>query len=294
LNASASPPWLKITLELSGNLRVAAEAALLDAGAIALTLEDAGNDAILEPAPGETPDWGLLRIAGVFRDDVDARTIRANLQERFRVPASLSRVSDEDAPAPVPPMAFGQRLWVTPTPEHALPEQAVAVVLEPGLAFGTGTHPTTALCLEWLDAHAREGMTVVDYGCGSGILGIAAAKLGAKKVICVDHDPQALEATRNNAKRNGCLDRIIVQSPDADTPEPVDLLLANIVARPLLQLGERFASWLKNDGHIVLSGLLPEQSHAVRAFYLRWFDRGDEIERDGWVLLTGTRRTRAN
>jgi ribosomal protein L11 methyltransferase len=285
--------WLRITLELRGDQQATAEAALLEAGAVALSLEDAGDHAILEAAPGETPDWPEVRVSAVFDDNVDADAVGASLQQRFRVRASVSRVSDRDAPAPVHPASFGKRLWVVPGTGHALPDAAVAVLLEPGLAFGTGAHPTTALCLQWLDAHPPVGMTVVDYGCGSGILGIAAAKLGADRVICVDHDPQALGAARDNAERNRCLDRITLLPPEAPLVQ-ADLLLANIVARPLLQLAERFARGLATGGHIVLAGLLPEQSDALRAFYLRWFDMSDVVEQDGWVLVTGTRRARAD
>lgn len=281
--------WLQITLELPGDQRATAEAALLEAGAVTLILEDAGDHAILEPAPGETPGWPEVRVSGVFDDNVDADAVRATLQKRFGVTAGISRLTDHSRPPLAQPRSFGKRLWVVPGTEHALPDAAVTVQLEPGIAFGTGAHPTTALCLRWLDAHPPTGMTVVDYGCGSGILGIAAAKLGADRVICVDHDPQALGATRNNAQRNRCLDRITLEMPGAPWVQ-ANLLLANIVARPLLQLGERFAHWLAPGGHIVLAGLLPEQGDALRAFYLRWFDMDDVVLQDGWLRLVGVRR----
>jgi len=284
---------LQITLELPGDQRPAAEAALLETGAVALTLEDAGDEAILEPAPGETPDWTKVRISGAFRADVDAPAILATLHERFGITARISHAAENAPPPPMRPARFGKQLWVTPGDGHKILEDAVVVLLEPGLAFGTGAHPTTAACLRWLDNHPPVGMTVVDYGCGSGILGIAAAKLGAHKVICVDHDPQALEVARENSRRNRCPDRIVVQGPDAKVPDCVDLVLANIVARPLLELGERFAGWLADGGHIVLAGLLPEQGDALAAFYLRWFEINEVTEEEGWVLITGTRRRRA-
>ena len=164
--------------------------------------------------------------------------------------------------------------------------------LDPGLAFGTGTHPTTALCLDWLDQNEPERKKVVDFGCGSGILGIAAALLGARKVLCVDNDPQALTATGENAARNGVADRLDVTDPQSPLPE-VDLLIANILSGPLIELAPRFAACISAGGTVVLSGILAGQADTVAAAYAPWFDLDRPVERDEWVRLSGRRRENA-
>jgi ribosomal protein L11 methyltransferase len=166
--------------------------------------------------------------------------------------------------------------------------EATVVWLDPGLAFGTGTHPTTALCLEWLDSAALHALDVIDYGCGSGILAIAAAKLGAGKVTAVDIDPQALSATRDNAVRNGVSDRIVTRTP-AEPLDPADVLLANILSEPLIALAERFASLVRPGGRLVLSGILVSQAEAVTVAYRPWFDIAPFATRDSWVCLYGVK-----
>ena len=187
-------------------------------------------------------------------------------------------------------MRFGRRLWVCPGGLTAGDADAIRIELDPGLAFGTGTHPTTALCLEWLDSQDLAGCSVVDYGCGSGILAIAAAKLGAVHVRAVDLDPQALIATRDNAVRNGVAGRLTITGDPALVPRSADVLLANILAGPLVELAPRFATALGSGGRLALSGLLPEQADAVTAAYRPWFHIQSNMTRDGWVLLSGTRQ----
>jgi ribosomal protein L11 methyltransferase len=188
-------------------------------------------------------------------------------------------------------MRFGKRLWICPGgqfPEDR-PPSAVLIELDPGLAFGTGTHPTTALCLEWLDGASLAGQRVIDYGCGSGILAIAAAKLGAAEVLAVDIDPQALIATRDNAERNGVATRITVRLAGDDAPKPVDILLANILAGPLESLAAEFARRVHAGGKLVLSGILQNQAAAVASRYAPWFDIAPATVRDEWARLDGVR-----
>jgi ribosomal protein L11 methyltransferase len=188
------------------------------------------------------------------------------------------------------PMRFGRRLWVCPGGMQAGETDAVRIELDPGLAFGTGTHPTTALCLEWLDAQPVDGRQVVDYGCGSGILAIAAARLGAARVRAMDIDPQALIATRDNAVRNGVIDRLDITGDPELGPASADLLLANILAGPLVELAPRFARAVRPGGLIAVSGLLADQAATVTAAYRPWFDIGTTATREGWALVAGRRR----
>ena len=187
------------------------------------------------------------------------------------------------------PLQFGRRLWICPK-WHTPPQpDDVNIMLDPGLAFGTGTHPTTALCLEWLDSKDLNGKTMIDYGCGSGILAIAAAKLGAHQVYAVDHDPQALNATTNNAIANLVDDRISISAPVALPDLTVDVLLANILAGPLLDLAPRFAQLVRKGGSLVLSGILNEQTSILMEKYHTWFNMEPATTREEWVRLNGQR-----
>jgi len=187
-------------------------------------------------------------------------------------------------------MQFGRQLWVCPFGEDPPDPDAVVVHLDPGLAFGTGTHPTTGLCLGWLDANPPTGQQVIDYGCGSGILAMAAYKLGAAQVHAVDIDPQALQATRDNAARNGIETGIQVLNPDELGPAAVGLIIANILANPLIELAPELASRVASDGHIILTGILSEQADAVMDAYRPWFEFAMPVYREEWVLLVGVKR----
>jgi ribosomal protein L11 methyltransferase len=289
-------PQLQLTLDIGSRNPEPFEDALFGLGAVSVTLEDAADDPVLEPAPGETPLWPTVIVKAVFGAEADADVIAACLAQAL-----------PDAPAPrfetLPdkpwerewlkdfrPMRFGRRLWVCPGGLPAGDPGAVRIELDPGLAFGTGTHPTTAMCLEWLDGEDVAGEAVVDYGCGSGILAIAAAKLGAASVLAMDIDPQALIATQENAGRNGVAARITVTGDPALAARSVDLLLANILAGPLVELAPRFAQAIRPGGHLALSGLLLEQADTVTAAYRPWFDIATAATRNGWALLAGRRR----
>lgn len=289
-------PQLQLTLDLGSRNPGPFEDALFELGAVSVTLEDAADDPVLEPAPGETPLWPTVVIKAVFAADANADVIAACLAQAL-----------PDAPAPrfetlpdkpwerewlkdFKPMRFGRRLWVCPGGLPAGAHDAIRIELDPGLAFGTGTHPTTALCLEWLDSQDVAGRQVVDYGCGSGILAIAAAKLGAGTVLAMDIDPQALIATRENAGRNAVGERIATTANPALGDGCADVLLANILAGPLVELAPRFAQAVPPGGRLALSGLLLEQAEPVTAAYRPWFDISTAATRDGWALLAGRRR----
>lgn len=289
-------PFLQLTLDIGSRDPAPFEDALFELGAVSVTLEDAADDPVLEPAPGETPLWPTVVVKAVFAPGADADVLAACLAQA--VP---------DAPAPrfetlpdkawerewlkdFKPMRFGRRLWVCPGGLPAGTPDAVRIELDPGLAFGTGTHPTTALCLEWLDAQDLAGLAVVDYGCGSGILAIAAAKLGAASVLAMDIDPQALIATHDNAERNDVTDRIAVTGDPRLAAGSADVLIANILAGPLVELAPRFAEAVRPGGHLALSGLLLEQADTVTAAYRPWFDIATAATRDSWALLAGRRR----
>ena len=290
-------PFLQLTLDIGRAEPEPCEDVLFDLGALSVTLEDAADDPVLEPAPGETPLWPTIRIKALFPADAD----RDGIRERDRTPPapfcgaalrgrSRTRHWEREWLKDFGPMRFGRRLWVCPGGQPAGSADAVRVELDPGLAFGTGTHPTTAMCLDWLDAHEPAGRDVVDYGCGSGILAIAALKLGAARALAVDIDPQALIATRENALRNQVVSGLTVTGDPALPDRATDLLIANILAGPLVELAPRFAAAVRPGGWIILSGILAGQADAVTAAYRAWFDIALTATREGWGLLSGRRR----
>ena len=269
-------------------------------GALSVTLVDAADQPLFEPEPGTTPLWSSTRITALFEADVDLAPLRAALAEQFGGAATgqleVSTLEDQDWErawlARFQPMRFGDNLWICPAGQRppAAPGQ-VLIDLDPGLAFGTGTHPTTALCLAWLDRHPPRGLDVLDYGCGSGVLAIAALRLGAARVQGVDIDPQALLASADNAARN-CVDgRLSTALPDALPAQTFDLLLANILANPLIELAPRLAALVRPGGSLVLSGILAEQAGSVQQAYAPWFDFGAPAEQEGWVRLQAVRRS---
>ncbi|MEO8461251.1 MAG: 50S ribosomal protein L11 methyltransferase [Dokdonella sp.] len=291
--------WIELTLTLGSDDQERVEAALEDVGALSITLLDAEDHPILEPAPGETPLWPTIALAALFESTVDRRGLVHVLRELLPDLApeliGFHEVEDQDWTRvwmdQFQPMQFGRRLWIYPsTVEPPLGTDAVIVRLDPGLAFGTGTHPTTALCLEWLDAIDLRGRSVIDYGCGSGVLAIAAIKLGAAQVIGIDNDPQAIAASHDNAQRNGVADQLLVCEPAASSGAPVDVMVANILAGPLIELAPRIAVLIKPSGDIALSGILREQGEEVRARYSEWFDDLVISAREDWVRISGKRR----
>jgi ribosomal protein L11 methyltransferase len=275
------------------------EATLWALGAHAVTLCDAGDEALLEPGPGETPLWARAQVEALLPDDVEREAALCALAaDGITVApdaAELADLPDRDWERAwmdrFEPMRFGESIWICPWHIAPDPDWPLVVRLDPGLAFGSGTHPTTALCLAWLDGHDVAGKDVVDYGCGSGVLAIAAALKGAHRVLAVDHDPQALDATRDNAARNGVGDRVVACLPGDDGADDVDVVLANILAGPLVKLAPKLVGRVRPGGWLVLSGILAEQAEAVHDAYAGTLQDAGLQERGGWVRLDFRRPT---
>jgi len=297
-------PFYEIEFPLTGLDTEALETALLESGAISMTFLDRGDEPVLEPRPGEIRLWSdtLVRAlydAGAGGDaDVEAedkmRHLAANLSPEIVAAAHVRRVADQAWErawlVDWKSMRFGRRLWVCPTTAEAPQDsEAVVVWLDPGLAFGAGTHPTTALCLETLDSLDLHQKSVVDYGCGSGILAIAALKLGASSALGVDLDPQALLASRENAIRNGVSAALATQDPSAPA-SPADFVFANILAGTLIELQPTLASLIKPGGELVLSGILSTQETQVAEAYRPRFDIVACTQRDGWCCIRASSR----
>ncbi len=288
-------PWLEAHLTIDKSRAPLIELLFEDLGALAVTLGDAGDEPMLEPGPGETPLWQATRMTGLFGGDTDADALRSAINQALATDVSrslaLERLEDQDWERAwmerFQPMRFGRRLWIRPSGREVAQADAVIVDLDPGLAFGTGTHPTTALCLGWLDGHDLQGKTVIDFGCGSGVLAIAALKLGARQVIAVDHDPQAVLATRENAARNEVADRIEVVHSDEFSASEADIVVANILANILIDLAPHIRSLVKPGGHLVMSGILEPQSGAVMQAYAEQLDFQPAEIKEEWVLLHG-------
>ena len=290
-------PFHQLVIDLGRADPGPAEQACLGLGAIALSLADAGDHPLLEPAPGETPLWPQVCLKALFEPGADAPLYAAVLtavlglaQDAIRIERLADRPWEREWLKDFRPMRFGRRLWVCPGGQRATAADAIELELDPGLAFGTGTHATTALCLEWLDGQALAGRRVLDYGCGSGILALASLKLGAASATAFDIDPQALLATRDNARRNALERDLTVAGEPAAIRGPFDVVLANILAGPLVALAPALAGYCAPGAAIALAGLLDEQAAEVAAAYGPWFDIAPAARRDGWTLLAGRRR----
>lgn len=287
--------WLQFHLTVDKSQAPLIELLFENLGAIAVTLGDAGDEPMLEPAPGETPLWHATRVSALFEGSEDPEGLRGSVEQALGTDVGRSLAVEILAERDwerawldrFQPMRFGRRLWIRPTGRQVKQPDAVIVDLDPGLAFGTGTHPTTALCLAWLDQAALEDATVIDFGCGSGILGIAALKLGARHVIAIDHDPQALMATRNNAKRNGVIDRIDVMHGEAYPGEPAQLVVANILANVLITLEPQIKGLVEPGGQVLLSGILANQAESVIEAYTSDFVFSPPVLQEDWALLAG-------
>jgi ribosomal protein L11 methyltransferase len=289
--------WLQLSVEVPADQAEITSEAFTVVGALSVTVLDAGDEPLLEPAPGETPLWSSNRIVALFNPETDVAQVQAHLRELLpgeSINYQQERLEDRDWSNTwrddFSAMLFGRRLWVCPVGDKPPDPAATVVQMDPGLAFGTGTHITTGFCLEWLDAHALAGKQVLDYGCGSGILAIAACKLGADRVTAVDIDPQALQATRDNASRNGVGDILEVLLPDVLDAAQVDLVMANILANPLIELAGSLAERVRSGGQLVMTGILSEQGAAVMSAYQDWFDFSTPVLREEWVLLEGIKR----
>ncbi|GBL56970.1 MULTISPECIES: 50S ribosomal protein L11 methyltransferase [Pseudomonas] len=291
-------PWVQVRLAITPEQAPTYEDALLEVGAVSVTFMDAEDQPIFEPDLGTTPLWTHTHLLALFEDGTDEAALLAHLQllTGGELPQhQVEVVEDQDWERSwmdnFKPMRFGRRLWIVPSWHEAPEPEAVNLLLDPGLAFGTGTHPTTALCLEWLDGQELAGDTVLDFGCGSGILAIAALLLGAKRALGTDIDPQALEASRDNATRNGIDPALFPVYLPADLPAgQADVVVANILAGPLVSLAGQLTSLVKPGGRLALSGILAEQAEEVRAAYADAFELEPTAEREGWVRISGRRR----
>jgi ribosomal protein L11 methyltransferase len=277
-----------------------AEESCFNLGATSVTFVDAHDDPVLEPLPGEIRLWPTTRLRALFADlDAPRDMVRA-LAEALEIPAASvqserveDRVWEREWLRDFHAMRFGRKLWICPHHEKVAEAGAVVVQMDPGLAFGTGTHPTTALCLEWLDRHIADGQRLIDFGCGSGVLAIAAVKLGAAEAHCFDIDPQALTATRENAEANDVRSQVTVYETVGALPQGVDILVANILSGPLCELAGTFGSLVRRGGAIVLAGLLEHEAADVTQAYGAWFDMHPFEVREGWAGLAGKRNTHA-
>lgn len=301
--------WIQLMLYTSAEKAEFVSDCLHKAGALSVTFEDAKDTPIFEPDVHTTPLWNDTKVIGLFEDSVDLVSVKKFLSLHLEASVFNTLYSEPLAEKNwtrawmehFHPIQFGERLWICPTWCEIPNKNAINIILDPGMAFGTGTHETTALCLEWLDAHPPKNAVIIDYGCGSGILGIAAVKLGAKKVYAVDHDPQALESTKANAEKNGLTTKqIIPMSPKTfqeiflnETKQAapiVHLILANILANPLLELAPTFAKVLQKNGTIVLSGILEIQQEKIIACYSEWFTTEQIFSKNDWVRISAIRQ----
>jgi ribosomal protein L11 methyltransferase len=290
--------WLQLHLTVDKSQAALIEQLLESLGAVAVSLGDAGDEPMLEPGPGETPLWQATRVTGLFEGDVDADALRSQIEQALSADIgrslTIERLADRDWERAwldqFRPMRFGRRLWIRPSGSTIDTDDAVVIDLDPGLAFGTGTHPTTALCLSWLDSADLSGRTVIDFGCGSGVLAVAALKLGAAHAIAIDHDPQALIATLENAKRNAVGDRLTVLGSKTMPNQPADVVLANILANVLVDLAPAIGGLVGPGGRLVLSGVLIDQADDVLRAYAETIEFAAPVEGDGWMLLAGSVR----
>ncbi len=290
--------WIQIHLTTDRQSAPLAELLLEEMGALSVTMEDAADEPMLEPAPGETPIWTITRVTGLFPEESDPEKLCTRIKQELAATAILRLEADRLADQvwervwldKFHPMQFGRRLWIAPDGQLPPDPKAITVQLDPGLAFGTGTHPTTALCLNWLDREQIAGKSIIDFGCGSGILSIAALLLGASDVVAIDHDHQALEATADNAEKNRVQQRLTILHSEQPLDTVADITLANILASTLIELEPLFARHTISGGKIVLSGILTEQTDAVISAFSDDFEIQSPVNQDGWVLLHGLRR----
>jgi ribosomal protein L11 methyltransferase len=287
--------WLELSVRVTRENAPLVENLLQNLPVLAVTMTDDADDPVLEPGVGETPLWPSVCVTALFSGDTphEPLTRVLSLVPGVERPHQVSFRKFEDQQWErvwldrFKPMQFGSNLWIVPGEGQAPATAKHVLRLDPGLAFGTGTHPTTQLCLEWMDGHDFDAEQVIDYGCGSGVLGITAAIKGARAVTCVDNDPQALIATRDNALRNKVQHVIKSVAPEHFKAQSADVVVANILAGPLIELAPRLSAVLRPGGKLVLSGILESQAEEVKETYTTGFSGLQQKIMDGWVLLTG-------
>jgi ribosomal protein L11 methyltransferase len=292
-------PWIQLRVNTTEKHAETVSDMLMSWGAQAVSFVDAHDTPIYEPMPGEVIYWANTVVVGLFDAEHNMDKVIRQLQQaslfKQGVSFKLEQLEDKDWEREwmdnFHPIRFGQRLWVCPSWRDIPDPSAVNVMLDPGLAFGTGTHPTTALCMEWLDSQDLTASTVVDFGCGSGILGIAALKLGGKRVVGIDIDPQAIEASTANAQRNGVASQIELYLPKDQPSLAADVVVANILAGPLAELASVISAYVKPGGRLALSGILESQAEQVMAAYANEFDFDPIAVKDEWVRLSARKRS---
>ncbi|HDY7511234.1 TPA: 50S ribosomal protein L11 methyltransferase [Vibrio vulnificus] len=293
-------PWIQIKLNATNeNAELIGDMLMEGTGALSVTFLDAHDTPVFEPLPGETRLWGDTDVLALYDAEADTQLIMSQIKASNMLAEGfaykIEQLEDKDWEREwmdnFHPMKFGQRLWICPSWRDIPDPTAVNVMLDPGLAFGTGTHPTTALCLEWLESLDLSGKTVIDFGCGSGILAIAAIKLGAEKVIGIDIDPQALLASKDNAQRNGVADQLDVYLPQ-DQPEGLlaDVVVANILAAPLRELSSIIKGLVKPNGQLAMSGVLDTQAEDVANYYRDELHIDPIVEQSEWCRISGRKQ----
>jgi ribosomal protein L11 methyltransferase len=295
-------PWLSITVEVDAAAAERLDSAFFESGALAVEITDAAAGTPQEQAyfaeagAQALARWATSRVSALFPADVTPAAVAAEAMRTAGIPPAtpyrVELVGDRDwvraSRDQYQPTRISPRLWIVPSWRAPPDPRAVNVLLDPGMAFGTGTHPSTRLCLRWIDAHIRGGETVIDFGCGSGILAVAALKLGAARARGVDIDPQALLAAERNAMQNQVATRFVASASAGDAP--AQRVVANILANPLIVLAPLLASLTMKEGRIALSGILLEQAGAVRAAYAPWFSIDDVESEEGWSMVSGVRK----
>jgi ribosomal protein L11 methyltransferase len=286
--------YVMVKVQVDRDVAPQVESAMLEFGALSCTFEDAGDKPIHEPGPGQAPLWDKVDMSGMFPQNYDASLLAAllcneipSLQAHDIETTQLQgQVWERAWMEHFEPQHIAGNLWVVPSFSEPPEPDAVNLTIDPGLAFGSGTHATTVLCLQWLTKQSLAGKTVIDYGCGSGILAIAAVLLGAREVYAFDIDQQALIATDDNATRNGVADRVQICATDRELPDSADVLVANILLAPLLELHRRFAELLKSDGALGVSGVLSEQAATLAGVYAEHFQHSATEMREQWILYS--------
>ena len=289
--------WNQISFEVNEHQADLVSEILMGLGSISISYSDSQDNAIFEPPVGETPLWESIQISALFKSVVDINLVADTLSEccNININDALKvedKIWEEECQKDFPSMQFGKNLWIRPSwdSKNVIPVDAIVVNMDPGLAFGTGTHETTSLCLDFLDANPPIGLTAIDFGCGTGILAIAAAKLGAKRVSAIDNDAQAVNSSLENVKNNNCQD-VVKTFHTAETfkYKHCDLLMANILANPLIELESLFAEIVKPNGTILLSGILAEQVEKVLDCYSKNFNNIKTKHKSEWYRISATR-----
>ena len=290
--------WKQISFEVKKSETDLVSEVLMGLGSVSITYADALDDAIYEPPVGQTPLWDNVKVNALFSSEVNQKSIETSISDICNIVVIdtvtlKDRVWEEECQKDFPSMRFGKRLWVCPSwdTESILSNDSIVIHMDPGLAFGTGTHQTTSLCLEYLDSNPPKNLHVIDFGCGTGILAIAAAKFGAKSVIAIDNDPQAVLSSKENVAKNKCENTITtIHSINQGSDRKCDLLIANILANPLVELEPLFSDLVHTNGMLLLSGILKEQVDRVVKCYSINFSNIEVANKGEWFRISGKRK----